>query len=204
MDSTIVPVFDIGGVFIDWDPIHLYRKLFDTKEEAQWFLETVCTAEWNLCLDAGHPYDQAIAELSARFPQYWSQIAAYDTRWQEMVPSLLEETVAAHAHLVSEGVPTFAITNFSMKKWMEMLPLWPFMQAFDGVVVSGIEKLVKPDLRIFQLFCDRYALAPQSCLFIDDNPANVAAARQVGMHAELFKGPQSLKDALNKHGLPVA
>lgn len=203
MDHAIVPVFDIGGVFIDWDPLHLYRKMFETEEEARWFVQSICTPEWNLSLDAGHPYEQAIAELSARFPRYWAEIAAYDTRWQEMVPQLYDETIAIHAHLVAEGVPTFAITNFSAKKWMEMLPHWPFMQAFDGVVVSGIEKLVKPDLRIFQLFCDRYGLAPQSCLFIDDNPANVAAARQVGMYAQLYEGPESLKAALRDHGLPV-
>lgn len=203
MSRAITPVFDIGGVFIDWNPLYLFRKLFDSEEQAQWFLHNVCTPAWNLSLDAGVPYREAVVERCARFPRYWAEINAYDTRWTEMVPGVFADTIALHAHLVEAGIKTYAITNFSAEKWMQMLPEWAFMQKFEGVVVSGVEGLVKPDLRIYELFCTRFGLAPQDCLFIDDNPTNVAGARQAGMHAQLFTDAQSLAPVLKSYGLPI-
>lgn len=202
MDTVIVPVFDIGGVFIDWNPLYLYRKLFDSEEDAVWFLENVCTPAWNLSLDAGKPFFESKAELTAKYPRFWREIEAYDSRWDEMVKGLFDEMVDVHRGLVEAEIPTFAITNFSAEKWFAKLPDWPFMQAFDGVVVSGIEKLVKPDPRIFALFCDRYGLEPQSCLFFDDNALNVASARAFGMNAIEVKSVEDVRAGLEAFGLP--
>ena len=203
MSETLVPVFDLGGVFVDWNPMYLFRKLFATEEDAQWFHDSVCTPDWNLEFDAGDIYAEGVAKLITRFPRYWREIQAYDLRWKETLGGIIEGTVALHDELVAAEIPTFAITNFSWEKWVSCLPDWPFLEKFDGVVVSGLERMVKPDPRIFRLFCERYGLAPESCVFIDDNEANVVSARRFGMNAIAFSTPEALRAELISYGLPL-
>lgn len=203
MSEPLVPVFDLGNVFIEWDPMHLFRKLFATEEEARWFAEHICTEAWNLEFDAGELYAEGIAKLITRFPRYWREIQAFDLRWKETFGPFIQGTIDVHAELVDADMPTFAITNFSWEKWITCLGEWPFLEKFDGVIVSGLERLVKPDPRIFQLFCERYALAPESCVFIDDNDSNVISARRVGMTAIHFTTPQLLRAELIELGLPL-
>ena len=203
MSETLVPVFDIGKVFVDWDPLYLFRKLFATEEEAQWFKDSVCTLDWNLEFDAGEIYAEGVAKLITRFPRYWREIQAFDTRWRETCGEIIQGTVDIHDELIAAEIPTFAITNFSWEKWVMMLPEWPFLEKFDGVIVSGLEKLVKPDPRIFRVLCERYGLAPESCVFIDDSEPNVISARKFGMNAVLFSTPEQLRAELISYGLPL-
>ncbi len=203
MSEHLIPVFDLGGVFVDWNPMHLFRKLFATEEEAQWFQDNVCTLDWNLEFDAGDIYSEGVARLITRFPRYWREIQAYDERWKEMIGGLYQGTIDIHDELVAAEIPTFAITNFSWEKWVSVLGDWPFLENFDGVVVSGLEGLVKPDPRIYRLFCERYSLDPQTCVFIDDNEANIIAARKFGMTAIHFTSPEELRPKLIALGLPL-
>lgn len=204
MSDLLVPVFDLGGVFVDWNPMYLFRKLFPTEEEAQWFHDNICTRDWNLEFDAGDIYAEGVAKLITRHPRYWREIQAYDLRWEETFGDLIEGTIAIHDELVEAEIPTFAITNFSWEKWVTRLGEWPFLEKFDGVVVSGLERLVKPDPRIYRVFCERYGFAPEHCVFIDDNESNVVAARSLGMEGIHFKSPSTLRHELIKLGLPLA
>lgn len=203
MDDMLVPVFDLGGVFVKWDPMNLFRKLFETEEEAQWFQDNVCTLDWNLEFDAGVKYEHGVAHLITRFPRYWREIQAYDHRWKEMISGVIQGTIDIHDELIAADIPTFAITNFSLEKWISVLDDLPFMEKFDGVVVSGAEGIVKPDSRIYKLFCDRYSLAPENCIFMDDNESNVVAARNFGMKGIHFTSPEQLREALIGYGLPL-
>lgn len=203
MSEPLVPVFDLGGVFVDWNPLHLFRKLFETEEEAVWFHDNVCTKDWNLEFDAGDIFSEGVAKLITRFPRYWREIQAFDTRWPETIGGFIDGTIAIHDELVDAEIPTFAITNFSWEKWVSVLPEWTFLEKFDGVVVSGLEKLVKPDPRIYRVFCERYGLAPESCVFIDDSESNVIAARRFGMQAIHFSTPEALRAELISYGLPL-
>lgn len=203
MSSQLIPVFDLGGVFIDWNPLYLFRKLFKTEEEAVWFHKNVCTLDWNLEFDAGTTFAEGIAHLITRHPGYWREIQAFDARWQESTAGLYEGTIAIHDELIAAKVPTYAITNFSWEKWIDMLDAWAFLSKFDGVVVSGLEKIVKPDPRIYRIFCDRYGINAQDCVFIDDNEVNIVSARMFGMKAVHFKSPESLRAELLDLGLPL-
>jgi 2-haloacid dehalogenase len=203
MTRALVPVFDLGRVFIDWDPIYLFRKLFKTEEEAQWFKANVCTLDWNLEFDAGEIYAEGIAKLTSRFPRYWREIQAFDLRWRETFGPVIEGTVAIHDELIAAGLKTYAITNFSWEKWVMMMPEWPFLSKFDGTIVSGLEQLVKPDSRIFRLFCERFGYEAEQCVFIDDSEPNVISARKVGMTALLFTDAGTLRADLRKLGLPL-
>lgn len=203
MSETLVPVFDLGGVFVEWNPMNLFRKLFETEEEAQWFQDNICTLDWNLEFDAGDIYAEGVAKLITRFPRYWREIQAYDQRWEETLGGFIQGTIDIHNELIAEDIPTFAITNFSWEKWVSRLPTWPFLEKFDGVIVSGLERLVKPDPRIYRVFCERYSLAPDSCVFIDDSEANIIAARKFGMKAIHFSTPAQLRAELVSYGLPL-
>jgi len=196
-------VFDIGNVLIRWDPRHLYRKLFAEPAAMERFLAEVCTDAWNLEQDRGRPWAEAIAERAALFPQHAALIRAYSERWHEMVPGEVEGSVAILEALREGGVPLYAITNFSTEKFEEAEARFPFLRDFRDVVVSGRERLLKPDPAIYRRLLDRNGLDAARCLFIDDSAANVRGAEAVGMRAHHFAGAAGLRAELRALGLPA-
>ncbi|NNG05657.1 MAG: HAD family phosphatase [Inquilinus sp.] len=200
-DTATIPVFDIGGVLLDWNPRYLYRTLFDDEAAMEEFLATVCTPAWNRQMDGGKPFAQGVAELTARFPEHAALIAAFDERWQEMIPRAHTDTVAILDELRGAGRPVYAITNFSAEKLDLELRRWPFLGGFEGIIVSGAERVLKPGPEIYRLLLDRYGLTAADCLFIDDVEENAAGARAVGMHAVRFESADRLRGDLAAHGL---
>jgi HAD superfamily hydrolase (TIGR01509 family) len=194
-------VFDIGNVLLRWDPRHLYRKVFDDSATMEWFLANVCTLEWNLELDRGHPFSSGIAKLIARHPEWAAYIRAFDERWDEMVPGVIQANVTLLEGLHARGVPLYAITNFSREKFASARERYAFFSLFSGIVVSAHEGLTKPDPAIYRLFLDRYGLTAQACIFIDDSETNVEGARAVGMQAIHYKEPMDLGQNLGGVGI---
>ena len=199
-----IPVFDIGNVLIRWDPRSLYRKLIPDDREREDFLTRICPGEWNLEMDGGKPFAQAIAERIALFPEKADLIRAFDERWLETVDGAIEESVAILEELRGLRIPTYAITNFSREKFAVARQHYPFLGCFDGIVVSAHERMVKPDRRIYELLCSRHGLAAPDCLFIDDSAPNVAGALAVGMRGHQFTAPKRLRAELKAAGLPLA
>lgn len=197
-----IAVFDLGGVLIDWDPRHLYRRLFAGDEAAmEDFLATVCTPEWNRCQDAGRSFAEAEAEAIARYPDKRELITAWLRHFDEMVPGAIEGTVAVLARLRARGVPLYALSNWSAETFGLSRSRFPFLEWFRGIVVSGEERVLKPDPRIFALLLERYGIDPGRAVFIDDSPANTAAAEAIGMHAIRFVSPAQLTQELQALGL---
>lgn len=192
-------VFDLGGVLLDWNPRYLFCKLFDEEAVMEDFLARVCTPEWNHRQDEGRTFAAAVAERTAMFPEFAPLIAAYDERWDEMVPGAHDGTVALLYRLKRLGVPLLALTNFSTEKLPLMRQRYDFFGCFDGMVVSGEIGLTKPDPRIFAHLFATYAVEPGECLFIDDLPANVAAAERAGMHAVRYTGADTLERVLQHY-----
>jgi 2-haloacid dehalogenase len=199
--DTMDVVFDVGGVLIDWDPRHLYRKLLSDEAAVEWFLAEVCSLEWNREQDRGRPWAEAVAQLSARFPEHAELIAAYYARWDEMVPGPVAGTVGLLGELRAHGVPCYALTNFSAEMWARVRRRFGFLGWFDGIVVSGEEGLVKPDPRIYRVLLDRFRLDPATTLYVDDQVANVAAAEALGMAAHRFTSAPDLRARLMTHTL---
>jgi len=199
--SPSIVVFDVGNVLIHWDPRRLYRQLFDDPAKVEWFLAHVCHSAWNLELDRGRAYGEAIAERIAMFPEYAAEIRAYDEHWDEMVAGAVEGSVTLLERLRAAGVPLYAITNFSRTKFDHATKRFPFLLKFDGIIVSADEALVKPDPAIFELFLKRFGLSAPDCLFIDDSAANVESARKLGMAAHHFRDSETLETALRGHRL---
>jgi len=198
-----IVVFDIGGVLLDWDPRYLYRKIFDDPERMEWFLSEVCTPAWNLEQDRGRPWAKAVAERIALYPDHADAIRAFDERWVETVSQPIMSNVALLEKLRGKGVPTYAITNFSAEKYDVAREVFPFLNGFDGMIVSGVEHLLKPDPAIYQLLLDRYHLKAADCLFIDDVVKNANAARAIGMHAHHYVSSENLAQELRQQGFPV-
>lgn len=194
-------VFDIGGVLIDWNPRHLFRKVFDSEEEMEWFLSNICTYEWNVQQDGGKLFSVATAELSALFPEYSDKIAMYYGRWTEMLGGEIEETVKIFRELKSAGMPLYALSNWSHEAFPVAYERYSFMKEFDGLVVSGYEKLLKPDHAIYRVLMERYNVNPAESVYTDDNMDNAAAAGELGFYAIHFQSPDQLRRELKKIGL---
>jgi 2-haloacid dehalogenase len=195
-------VFDIGKVLLDWDPRHLYRGLIPEAAEMERFLAEVCTGAWNLEQDRGRPWEEAIAERIALFPRHAALIRAFRARWHEMIPGEVPGTMALLEALRARGVPLYAITNFAADTFAEAAERFPVLrEGFRDVVVSGRERLVKPDPAIYRLLLERNGLAAARCLFIDDSEGNVRGAEAVGMRAHHFRDAATLAAELRATGL---
>jgi 2-haloacid dehalogenase len=195
-------VFDIGGVLIDWNPRHLFRKLFPHDEAGmERFLANVCTPDWNAEQDRGRPFADGIAQLKARHPDRAPLIEAYRERWIEMLDGAIAGSVEILAELRERGVPLYVLSNWSAETFPEAKARFDFLSWFRGVVISGEVGIAKPERAIFQLLCDRFQLAPETTLFIDDVAPNVDAARELGFAATLFRDAAGLRNAIASTGL---
>lgn len=198
-------IFDLGGVLVDWDPMNLYKNVFDTEEEARWFLDNVCTSEWNIEQDGGRLIKDAVALKIEEYPNYKSQIEVFYERWEEMFEGIIEANVKLQQHLIKNtDYRVYALTNWSGEKWDKALELFPFFKDFEGVIVSGHEKMRKPFDNIYQLILSRFNITAEKAIFIDDNLNNVKAAQKNGIKAVQFTGSEPLRDLLVPFGINLS
>lgn len=202
-------VFDIGNVLIEWDPRHLYRRVFThddgTPDEARvaWFLDEVCPPDWNVEQDRGRSIAEAEAEALARHPDMGPAIRSFYGRFQTMIPRAIDGTVAVLEALKAAGMPVHGLTNFSAETFALTQRRFGFLAGFDTVVVSGAERVIKPDPRIFEILIERAQLTPARTAFVDDSLHNVEAARTLGFQAHLFQGADGFRAWLRGLGAPV-
>jgi 2-haloacid dehalogenase len=194
-------VFDLGGVLIDWNPRHLYRRLIPDEAELERFLRDVVSPEWNLEHDRGRSFDDGIALLIRAHPDQADLIAAFRDRWPEMLGGPIQPTVDVLAELRDTGVRLLALTNWSAETYPIGAARFPFLAWFEAVIVSGEERLVKPDPAIFRLLIERHGLEPGRTVFVDDLGANVAAAAALGFRAIRFTSAPALRRELVGAGL---
>jgi 2-haloacid dehalogenase len=194
-------VFDIGGVLLDWNPRYLYRQLFEDEREMERFLSEICTLEWHEAHDRGRPFEASCAELASLHPDYAEMIHAWGRRSEEMVAGPIDETVEILRRLKAAGVACYALTNMETETFPLRVKRFPFLNLFDGAVVSGFEGVVKPEREIFERLLERFELRPESTLFVDDSQRNVRAARELGIQAVLFESPAAFEQVLAEAGL---
>ena len=185
-------IFDFGGVLVDWNPRHLYRSYFDTNEEMEHFLHTVCSDDWNIEQDRGRSLADGTRLLQEKFPEYNSLIELYYGKWEVMLKSDIPETVSL-LYQLKEKYGIYGLTNWSTETITIAYGRYAFFSDFDGIVVSAEEKLIKPDPKIYERLLHRYNLKAETCVFIDDNLRNVKAAAELGMVAIHFRNPDQLK-----------
>ncbi|HKX10251.1 MAG TPA: HAD family phosphatase [Stellaceae bacterium] len=191
-----IVVFDLGGVLIDWNPRHLYRKLIADEAAMEHFLATVCTQAWNERQDAGRTFAEAAAVLRAQHPHRAALIDAYGARFDEMLKGPIEGSVTILETLHHRGVPLYALSNWSRETFPLAQRRFEFLKLFRGTVISGAEGVIKPDPRIFRILLERHEIEPNHAIYIDDNPRNAAAASTLGLHGIHFTDPNKLRREL--------
>ena len=201
MQKITTVVFDVGKVLFEWNLRHLFAKLIDDPQELEYFVNNVVTPEWHFQHDAGRPLADMVGERTAEFPQYAALIDAYATRFNETIPGPVEGSLEIVSELAEGGVPLFAITNFGAEFWDMFRPTQPIFDLFGDIIVSGAEKIVKPDPAIYALALKRFSLKPGEAIFIDDNLDNVIGARANGFAAHHFIDAESLRSELFNVGL---
>ena len=195
-------VFDLGNVLIGWDPRNLYRKIMDDEQEMEYFLNNICTMDWNAEQDRGRPWDLACKELAAQHPDYHDLIWAYWHRWSETLSGPIEENVALLNDFKSANqYRLYGLTNWSAEAFPYARENFTFLQHFEDILVSGEEGLIKPDPAIYHLLYERFDIEPATAVFIDDSLKNVLAARETGMDAIHFQNPNQLRQELDTRGI---
>jgi 2-haloacid dehalogenase len=196
-------VFDLGGVLIDWDPRHLYRRLIPDETEMERFLREVVSPEWNLEHDRGRSFAEGVAQLRRDHPEHGELIAAYAERWPEMLGGPIQPTVDVVDELRGTGLRLLALTNWSAETWPIGRARFAFLDWFEAIVVSGEERVAKPDPAIFRILVDRHGLEPERTVYIDDMPANVGVAAGLGFRAIRFTDATGLRRALRDAGVTL-
>ena len=192
-------IFDLGGVLIDWNPRYVYRTIFKTEEEIDWFFENVATHDWNENQDAGYPIAKATEELVAQHPEWEHHIRAYYGRWEEMLGGPMHETVQIFKELKQiPGVKTYALTNWSAETFHIALDSYDFLHWFDGRLVSGEEGTRKPFSAFYQKLIDKFSIDPAKAVFIDDNLRNIKGAEALGIKGIHFHDHRQLREELGK------
>ncbi len=200
MESLKNIIFDFGGVLIDWNPVYLYRNVFDKEEDMQYFLENVCRYDWNLLQDAGRPLAEATSLLQEQHPEYSEQIAMYYGRWAEMLGGTIDENVKLVKPL-KEKYKIYGLTNWSGETIPIAMERYDFFKDLEGIVVSGVEKTVKPHTQLYRILLERYGLRAEESLFIDDNAANIETARQMGFQTLHLPDGVNLEKTLQERGV---
>lgn len=200
--SARIVLFDLGNVVVDWRPILLYRTLFDDPAEAEWFCANVCNMAWHTEHDRGVSMDENAAPLITEYPQYESQIRAWKTGWLDMFAGYVPGTPQLIAHLEERRVPLYGLSNIPAEKADETFETFPVIKILRDIVVSGAEKVVKPDPKIYEITLQRMGNPhPSEVLFIDDSLKNIDAANALGFQTHHFKGAKELEADLVKRGL---
>ena len=196
-------IFDLGGVLIDWNPEYVYLDVFNgDKKKMNWFFKNICTEEWNSNQDAGYSLEKATNDLIKLYPKHKSHIEMYYGRWEEMLGGEIKKSVWILKKLISQ-FEVYALTNWSNETFPVALKRFKFLYLFKDIIVSGKEKLIKPDPKIFELAIIRFKIKPSETIFIDDNLNNIISAKKMNFITHHFKNPEKLIIDLNKYGIKI-
>ena len=191
-------LFDLGGVFFDWDPNHFYKNVFDKIEEREFFLNEICNDKWNFQQDAGRSISEAESELIPKFPQYEKEIKMYYKNHRKMIRGVFEESVDILKKLKDQNYDCYVLSNWSAQTFAGMTDDYPFLKLFDGLLISGEDKLMKPDSAIYELAKNRFNLNPEETVFIDDKQENIEAAKGLDFKTIHLIDPKNIEIEINQ------
>jgi 2-haloacid dehalogenase len=202
MSKIDTVIFDLGGVLIDWNPRYLYRKIFSTEEEITWFMDNICTSEWNDLQDAGRSFAEATEELVKKHPGHEVPIRAWYGRFPETISGAIQPTVDVLLKIKEKKAHRlYALTNWSAESFPWAQNNFEFLSWFEGIVVSGKEKTRKPFADIYHILLKRYNIDPVRAVFVDDNVKNIKGANEVGLNTIHFTGAPALERELKDLGV---
>ncbi len=193
-------IFDFGGVLVDWNPRHLYKNIYKEPAQMEYFLTYICSEGWNLEQDRGRSLADGTKMLQAQFPKYHDHIQLFYGEWEKMLGGHISQSVEM-LHELKQKYKVYGLTNWSAETFPIALQRFDFFKLFDGIVVSGDEKMIKPDKKFFQILLDRYNLKVENCIFIDDNIHNITSANEMGFTTIHFTPSTDLRNELSVLGV---
>jgi len=191
-------LFDLGGVFFNWDPSYFYKDIFDKVEEREYFLTEVCNDDWNIQQDAGRTIKEAEAVLIPKFPQYEKEIKMYYKNHRNMIIGTFNASIKVLDKLKKQNYECYVLSNWSAETFVGMTDDYPFLQLFNGLLISGEDKLAKPDAAIYELAISRFNLIPQETVFIDDKLENIEAAKKLNLKTIHLVDPNIIEQEIDK------
>ena len=191
-------LFDLGGVFFDWDPKFFYTKIISDKDEMDFFLTKVCNDEWNLAQDSGRSIEDGEKDIMEKFPEYENLIRQYYPNHRKMIKGTFQSSVDILMKLKQNNYECFVLSNWSSETFIDIPKEFKFMNNFDGLLISGEDKLAKPDPKIYLLAIDRFNLDPQNTVFVDDKLININAAIKLGFKTIHLTNPNIIEEEINK------
>ena len=195
-------IFDFGGVVMDWDPRYFFKDHFNDDEKMEYFLKNIVTDEWNGEQDRGRTLAEGTEIQVAKHPEWEKEIRAYYDNWTSMLKSDIPHNVAVLRNLERSNYELFGLTNWSAETFPYALENYDFFRIFDGkIVVSGTEKLIKPDPTIWNLLLNRYQIKAEESVFIDDNAKNIEVAKSLGFICVHIKENTDLEKELREIGV---
>tara|TARA_B100000700_G_scaffold213869_1_gene235155 strand:- start:528 stop:1124 length:597 start_codon:yes stop_codon:yes gene_type:complete len=191
-------LFDLGGVFFDWDPKHFFKDIFETTEEMNFFLTKVCNDDWNSFQDAGRSFEEAERIISNEFPQYTKQIKMYYLNHRKMIKGTYKNSIEILKKLKKNSYECYVLSNWSSETFKGMMEEYKFLKLFEGIIISGNEKIIKPDPEIYKIAIKRFKLEPKNSLFIDDKLINISAAEKLGFKTLHLTDPKTIYENIEK------
>jgi len=192
-------LFDLGGVFFDWDPNHFFKDIFYKNEEREYFLSNVCNDEWNIQQDAGRTIKEAEAVLIPKFPHYEKQIKMYYKNHRNMIRGTFNSSIQVLDKLKKQNYDCYVLSNWSAETFVGMTDDYPFLRSFDGLLISGEDKMMKPNAEIYELAITRFNLTPQETVFIDDKLENIEAAKKLNLKTIHLVDPNKIELEIDKY-----
>ena len=191
-------IFDFGGVLLDWNPHYLYDPYFGAVEKAEWFLTNICTYPWNAQHDAGKPVAEGTTELVAQYPEWEKEIRMYYDEFEKMLSGQIADMEEYIKELKGRGFRIYGLSNWSVETFAMIRPKYPILDLMEDMVISGKEKVMKPDAKIYQIAISRFGVKPEESVFIDDNVNNIIGCEAAGIHGIVFKDAGQLRSDLEK------
>ena len=191
-------LFDLGGVFFDWQPKFFFKDIFSNTAELDFFLKEVCNESWNLKQDAGRSIKDAENELIPKFPEYEKQIKMYYSNHRKMIKGTFNLSIEVLNNLKNLNYLCFVLSNWSSQTFIGITENYPFLNQFDGMIISGQESLIKPNIAIYNLAIKKFDLNPLETVFIDDKIENIISAKKLGFKTIHLKDPNSIKKDIEK------
>ena len=192
-------LFDLGGVFFDWDPNYFYKNIFESEEETRYFLDNICNDEWNIKQDKGRLIKEAENELILKYPKYTKEIKMYYKNHRKMFRGIFYKSIEILKGLKNKKYECYVLSNWSWETFNNMDTEYPFLKLFDGLIISGKEKMIKPDKEIYLLAIKKFKLNPNQTVFIDDKIENINTAKNLGFKTIHLSNPELIFDELNRY-----
>lgn len=195
-------IFDFGGVLLNWKPQNIVsRHLAGHSLSPEALLKEINFTEWNTQQDRGRSFTEGVALLSKEYPHYSHIIRAFQDNWEDSIDGPIDESIELLAELKDKGFSIYGLSNWSAETFPTVRERYKFFDLFDGIIISGEVKLIKPDPAIFDLCLSRMGKPAGECLFIDDSEANILTAKTMGFDTIHFKSPGQFRVELQDRGL---